>query len=205
MKEIWIKHPIVLNGNIIDLIPLEKEHLNELFVAASNEEIWELTSVNYSAREIFYSSYNDAILDRANGKVYPFIIFHKRAKKIIGSTRFLEINPNDKKIEIGVTWITNEFWGTTVNLECKFLLLRHCFETLNTNRVQFRAKDSNLRSRKAIEKIGAVLEGILRKDKIEVNGTHRNTAFYSIINTEWEAVKETITHQIEQKVYYEKR
>ncbi len=204
MKETWIKHPAVLNGNTIDLIPLQKEHLNELFLAASNEEIWELTSVNYSASELFYASYSEAISDRENGKVYPFIIFHKKAKKVIGSTRFLEIDQINKKLEIGVTWISKEFWGTIVNTECKYLLLRHCFETLNTNRVQFRVKDSNLRSRKAIEKIGAVLEGIFRKDKIEANGTARNTAFYSIIDTEWEAVKKGIIHQIEQKMNSEK-
>jgi RimJ/RimL family protein N-acetyltransferase len=197
----WINHPIVLRGDEIELLPLEKEHLENLFFAASNKEIWELTSVDYSVEEIFYPNFNNAMNDREKGTVYPFIIVHKDSNKIIGTTRFLEIYPNDKKLEIGVTWIMKEYWGTTVNLECKLLLLNYCFETLKTNRVQFRAKENNLRSRKAIEKIGGIFEGILRKDKIEPNGIPRNTAFYSIIDNEWENVKQSIKNQIEIKSY----
>jgi RimJ/RimL family protein N-acetyltransferase len=197
----WISHPIVLKGDEIELLPLEKEHLENLFFAASNKEIWELTSVDYSVEEIFYPNFNNAMNDREKGTVYPFIIVHKDSNKIIGTTRFLEIYPNDKKLEIGVTWIMKEYWGTTVNLECKLLLLNYCFETLKTNRVQFRAKDNNLRSRKAIEKIGGIFEGILRKDKIEPNGIPRNTAFYSILGNEWENVKQSIKNQIEIKAY----
>ena len=201
MKDNWINHPVILKGNEIELLPLEKEHLDSLFLAASNKEIWELTSVDYSVKEIFYPNFNNALSERDNGCVYPFIIFHKYSKKIIGTTRLLEICPNDKKLEIGVTWIMKEFWGTTVNLECKLLLLTYCFETLKANRVQLRAKDNNLRSRRAIEKIGGVLEGILRKDKIEPNGIPRNTAFYSILDNEWETVAESIKQQIEIKIY----
>ena len=140
MKNNWINHPIVLKGDEIELLPLEKEHFEDLFLAASNKEIWELTSVDYSVEEIFYPNFNNAMDDRERGTVYPFIIVHKDSNKIIGTTRFLEIYPNDKKIEIGVTWIMKEYWGTTVNLECKLLLLNYCFENLKTNRVQFRAK-----------------------------------------------------------------
>jgi RimJ/RimL family protein N-acetyltransferase len=130
---------------------------------------------------------------------------HKRTNQIIGTTRLLEIVPNDKKVEIGVTWIAKEFWGSSINLECKLLLLTYCFETLNINRVQFRTKDTNLRSRKAIEKIGGQLEGILRNDKIEPNGIPRNTAFYSILNSEWENAKQNIKNKIKLKTdYYEK-
>ncbi|WP_428225575.1 GNAT family N-acetyltransferase [Flavobacterium sp.] len=199
MKNNWITHPIILKGDQITLLPLEKEHLADLFLAASNKEIWELTSINYSVDTIFYPNFNNAIEDREKGTAYPFIIVHKTSNKIIGTTRFLEINPNDKKIEIGVTWIMKEYWGTTVNLECKLLLLDFCFENLKTNRVQFRAKDNNTRSRKAIQKIGATFEGILRKDKIEPNGIARNTAFYSILDDEWENVKQNIKKQIEKK------
>jgi len=201
MKNNWINHPIVLKGDEIEVLPLEKEHLEGLFLAASNKEIWELTSVDYSVEEIFYPNFNNAINDREKGTVYPFIIVHKDSNKIIGTTRFLEIYPNDKKIEIGVTWIMKEYWGTTVNLECKLLLLNYCFENLKTNRVQFRAKDNNVRSRKAIQKIGGIFEGVLRKDKIEPNGIPRNTAFYSILDSEWEDVKQSIKNQIEIKVY----
>jgi RimJ/RimL family protein N-acetyltransferase len=201
MKSNWINHPVILKGDEIELLPLEKEHLEDLFLAASNKEIWELTSVDYSVEEIFYPNLNNAMNGREKGTVYPFIIVHKHSNKIIGTTRFLEIYPDDKKIEIGVTWIMKEYWGTSVNLECKLLLLNYCFETLKTNRVQFRAKDNNVRSRKAIEKIGGLFEGILRKDKVEPNGEPRNTAFYSILDNEWENVKQSIKNQIKIKAY----
>jgi RimJ/RimL family protein N-acetyltransferase len=200
MKDNWINHPVILKGNKVELLPLEAAHFDSLFLAASNKEIWELTSVDYSVKEIFYPNFNNALNERENGSVYPFVIIHKHSNTIIGTTRLLEIYPNDIKIEIGVTWIMKEFWGTTVNLECKLLLLNYCFETLEANRVQFRAKDNNLRSRRAIEKIGGVFEGILRKDKIEPNGVPRNTAFYSILNNEWEKAKDSIEQQIAVKV-----
>lgn len=200
MKENWINHPIILKGDEVELLPLEEMHLDDLFLASSNKEIWELTSVDYSVKENFYPNFNKALYERENGSVYPFVILHKHSNTIIGTTRLLEICPNDKKLEIGVTWIMKEFWGTTVNLECKLLLLNYCFETLEANRVQFRAKDNNLRSRRAIEKIGGVFEGILRKDKIEPNGIPRNTAFYSILDTEWGIAKESIKQQIAIKI-----
>ena len=200
MKDNWINHPVILKGNEVELLPLEAAHLDSLFLAASNKEIWELTSVDYSVKEIFYPNFNNALNERESGNVYPFVIIHKHSNTIIGTTRLLEIYPNDKKVEIGVTWIMKEFWGTAVNLECKLLLLNYCFGTLKANRVQFRAKDNNLRSRRAIEKLGGVFEGILRKDKIEPNGVPRNTAFYSILNNEWEKAKENIKQQIAVKV-----
>ncbi|HAT3993068.1 TPA: GNAT family N-acetyltransferase, partial [Elizabethkingia anophelis] len=115
------------------------------------------------------------------------------------STRLFEIYPADKKLEIGWTWITKDYWGTTINLECKLLLLTYCFETLKTNRVQLKTKDTNFRSRKAIEKIGGIFEGILRKDKIVSDGTTRNAAYYSILDDEWEQARIKIQKQIVEK------
>ena len=196
---ILINHPLILESSSIKLLPFEKEHFNELLEAASNPEIWELTSVNYSVPEIFHANSNAALADRDKGTAYPFVIIDKTTNEIIGTTRFLEIVPADKKLEIGVTWIKKEYWGTTVNLESKFIMLQYCFEILKTVRVQFRAKSNNLRSRKAMENMGAQFEGIMRKDKIEANGIPRDTAFYSIIDSEWETVKEKITNLIASK------
>lgn len=188
---------IVLEGENIQLFPLQTSHFDALFEAASNPEIWELTSVNYSDPVIFQHSNTTALKDKEKGTVYPFVIVDKHTDTIIGTTRFLEISAADKKLEIGVTWIKKEFWGSTVNMECKYLLLRYCFEHLQLHRVQFRAKADNLRSRKAIEKIGGQLEGIFRKDKIEPSGNYRNTAFYSIIDTEWESAKAMLISKLE--------
>lgn len=200
MNDLWINHPIVLQGKTVELHPLEAENFEKLLEAASNQEIWELTSVNYSVPEIFYSNSNAALQGREDGTVYPFVIIDKSTKEIIGTTRFLDIMPSDKKLEIGVTWIKKEYWGSIVNLECKLLLLSYSFDVLNANRVQFRAKADNIRSRKAIEKIGGVFEGVFRKDKIEPNGYPRDTAFFSIIDSEWENAKKMIELKIEEKI-----
>jgi RimJ/RimL family protein N-acetyltransferase len=195
----WIQHPVLLRGDSVELRPLEKENLDELFKVACNPDIWKLTSVDYSNPDIFYPNFNAALNDRDNGKAYPFLIVDFKNSLIIGTTRLLEVYPLDKKIEIGVTWIDTPFWGTGVNLECKFLLLRYCFEHLFANRVQFRAKADNARSRSALEKIGAAFEGIQRKDKIEPSGNPRNTAFYSITNDEWPDVKSSLIKKIKSK------
>ncbi|PKF76175.1 GNAT family N-acetyltransferase [Chryseobacterium sp. PMSZPI] len=199
MIEKWISHPTILKGTTIDLIPLEKEHFEELYIAASDKELWELIPTDCSEKVLFDKNYELALSERESGKQYPFAILHKETQKLIGSTRFFEIYPSDKKLEIGWTWITKEFWGTTINLECKLLLLRFCFETLKANRVQLKTKDTNFRSRKAIEKIGGVFEGILRKDRIQNDGTTRNAAYYSILDDEWTAAKNKIETQIAEK------
>ena len=176
---------------------MEEVHLDELFELGRDREIWRLTSVDYSDPQIFYPSFAAALRERELGKTYPFLIRLRGDGRIVGTTRFLEIQPQDRKLEIGVTWMASAFWGSGINLECKLLLLAHCFETLDANRVQFRAKADNARSRRALEKIGAVFEGVMRKDKIEASGKPRDTAFYSIVSEEWPALKPRLAAQLE--------
>ncbi|SNB33843.1 GNAT family N-acetyltransferase [Flavobacterium psychrophilum] len=195
----WIKHPTILKGETVDLIPLEKEHFAKLYEVASDKKLWELIPIDCSKQESFNTAYNFAIAERAKGSQYPFVIVHKATNKIIGSTRLFEIFPNDKKLEIGWTWIIQKYWGTDVNFECKLLLLIYSFEILKTRRVQIKTDATNFRSRKAIEKIGGQFEGILRKDKIKENGISRNAAYYSIIDEEWNAVKQKIKDQLANK------
>lgn len=195
----WILYPTVLEGATVDLIPLEKEHLEELYQASADKELWRLVPTDCSDRDTFYDNYQDALTAREKGIQYPFVIIDKRTQKIIGSTRFFEIYEADKKLEIGWTWITQEYWGSVVNLECKLLLLTYCFEVLKTNRVQLKTKDTNIRSRKAIEKIGGVFEGILRKE-IQNDGTTRSAAYYSILDDEWEKAKEKIQFLINNRI-----
>lgn len=199
MKEKWIPYPTILEGKTVELIPLEKEHFEALYAAAADKEFWDLIPTDCSDRTVFYKTYEFALSERETGNQYPFVIRHKETQKLIGSTRFFEIYPSDKKLEIGWTWITKEFWGTAVNLECKLLLLTFCFDTLKTNRVQLKTKDNNFRSRKAIEKIGGVFEGILRKDKVSSDGTTKNAAYYSILDDEWNNAKLTIEKLIKEK------
>lgn len=199
MNKTWFTHPVILKGQNVDLIPLEKEHFEDLYSAASDKQLWELIPTDCSDKATFIKAYNSALSERKKGNEYPFVIYHKSSKKLIGSTRFFEIYPEHKKLEIGWTWIIKEFWGTTINFECKLLLLTFCFGELKTNRVQLKTKDTNFRSRKAIEKIGATFEGILRKDRIQDDGTTRNAAYFSILDDEWEIAKHKILTQIEEK------
>jgi N-acetyltransferase len=196
----WIKHPLVMRGKNIELRPLESETLDALFAVARDPDIWRLTSVDYSVPEIFYPNFDAALRGRESGKSYPLLIRLADSSQIIGTTRLLEITPEDRKLEIGVTWIASRYWGTGANTECKYLLLEYCFESLKANRVQFRAKSDNARSRRALEKIGATFEGVLRKDKIEPSGQARNTAFYSITHDEWPYLKPRLAAKLRQTV-----
>ncbi len=185
MKEPWIKHPIILSGRFVELIPLQESHLDDLFSAASDKTLWEHVPIDGTQYSRFMQVYRLALADRDTGTQYPFVIVHKATGEIVGSTRLFEIYPADRKLEIGWTWIVREYWGTIINIECKFLLLRYCFEVLGACRVQIKTDELNIRSRKAIEKIGGRFEGILRKDRIKDNGISRNAAYYSILDHEW--------------------
>jgi RimJ/RimL family protein N-acetyltransferase len=185
----WLEHPLVFKGRHVELWPLEEAHLDELFEVGRDPAIWRLTSVDYSDPAVFYPNFRAALHDRGQGKAYPFVVRLAGSGQAIGTTRLLDIHPHDRKLEIGVTWIASAYWGRGINTECKRLLLEYCFETLGANRVQLRAKADNGRSRRAIEKIGAVFEGVMRQDKIEPSGKPRNTALYSLVREEWPAAK----------------
>lgn len=185
----WIQHPTVLRGQTVELRLLEKEHLEELYRAAADPLLWEHVPVEGYKRDRFMEVYDRAIEDRNEGRQYPFVISYLSTGRLIGSTRLFEIYPADKKLEIGWTWIVQEFWRTRVNTECKYLLLEYCLEALGARRVQLKTDEKNERSRKAILGIGGQFEGILRKDRIRDNGTSRSAAYYSILDDEWPGVK----------------
>jgi RimJ/RimL family protein N-acetyltransferase len=193
----WPQHPLILKGRLVELRPLENTMLDALFEVAQDREIWRLTSFDYSDPAIFYPNFTAALSDRDQGRSYPFLICLAGSERIVGTTRLLDIHPQDRKLEIGVTWIASAYWGSGVNTECKLLLLEHAFEVLGANRVQFRAKADNARSRRALEKIGAVFEGVMRQDKIEPDGKPRNTAFYSIVREEWPNVRDRLTAKLD--------
>ena len=199
--ENWIKHPTILKGEFVELISLEKSHFAELYELAKEPRIWEFLPTNCSEEIKFIKAYNEALVEREKGNHYPFVILNKATNKFIGSTRLFDIHPKDKKLEIGWTWLHPDFWATGLNYECKLLLLTFCFEQLKANRVQLKTSDINLRSRKAIEKIGAKFEGVLRKDRIRDNGVTRNSAYYSIIDEEWAVVKKNLTAKTKEIKY----
>ena len=125
-----------------------------------------------------------------------FVIVRKSDERAIGMTAYLDIQPRNRGLEIGGTWLTPDVWRTAINTECKYLLLRHAFETLGCIRVQLKTDARNIRSQRAIERLGAVKEGVLRKHMIVKNGYERDTVMYSITDTEWPSVKANLEEKL---------
>jgi RimJ/RimL family protein N-acetyltransferase len=128
----------------------------------------------------------------------PFVAVHLASGRVAGATRYLNVSPKDRGLEIGGTWYGLDFQRTAVNTECKYLLLKHAFETLGAIRVQLKTDARNVRSQKAIERIGAVKEGMLRNHMILPDGTIRHSVFYSILDSEWEGVKTRLEKLMEE-------
>lgn len=184
----WIDRNTSLVGEIIKLVPMDEFHFEELASIAKEKRIWEFISVDMSSTQKCFQVFSNAIFEREKGTQFPFVIYHQHDNKIIGSTRLMNIEPKHLKLEIGWTWLHPDYWATAVNLESKLLLLIFCFEELKAIRVQLKTDENNIRSQKAIRKIGAQFEGVLRNDWIRDNGTIRSSAYFSIIDSEWKSV-----------------
>ena len=187
---------MVLEGERVKLVPLTSNFFDDLLQVGRAKEIWAHISIDGSDSDTLLRELKSAVIRRSTGEQYPFVIIDKLHNKVIGSTRFYNIYPAHRKLEIGWTWYDPAYWGTTYNPECKLLLLEYCFETLKTVRVQFQTSEHNMRSRKAIQKIGGVYEGILRNERILPDGSIRNTAMFSIIQDEWPEVKQRLKNRI---------
>jgi RimJ/RimL family protein N-acetyltransferase len=182
--------PVKLIGNVVRLEPLQAGHLEGLFEAAQDSAIWSFMPYNPSlSGEAMQGWMADALEAQEQGKELPFVIVQRETGKIVGSTRYLTIVPRDYGLEIGGTWLAREVRRTAINTECKYLLLRHAFETLGAIRVQFKTDSRNLTSQRAIERLGAVKEGVLRNHMILPDGYRRHSVYYSILDSEWATVK----------------
>ncbi|PWU67273.1 GNAT family N-acetyltransferase [Gracilibacillus dipsosauri] len=177
-----------LIGEKVKIVPMEKKHVQGLYEIAVEQDVWNHLPKNVQTINDMQSFVEKALEGKESKKEFPFVVLSHN-KQIIGSTRFLNISNTNKSLEIGWTWYSPAVWGTNTNTECKYLLLKHCFETMNLIRIQFKTDEQNIRSQKAIEKLGAVKEGILRNHMVRANGTYRNSVYYSIIDSEWRAVK----------------
>ena len=182
-------HPVVLEGERVQLLPLKKEDTQELFEAGKSPNIWKYMPVKINSLADMEKHVNKIILEAEQGTTFPFTIFDKKSNKIVGSTRFLNISISNYNLEIGTTWLSPEVWRTRVNTECKYLLLKHCFEKLGTIRVQFKTDSRNLKSQKAINRLGAKTEGVIRKHMIMPDRYLRSSIIYSIVSHEWLSVK----------------
>jgi RimJ/RimL family protein N-acetyltransferase len=185
-----IVEPVVLAGRTVRLEPLTEAHVPDLAVAGHDERIWRFTPYgNIETEEQMRAWVLDLLERQRLGTDLPFAVILLENERAIGATRYLEIRPQDRAVEIGGTWYGAPYQRTAVNTECKFLLLRHAFETLGCVRVQLKTDLRNVRSQRAIERIGAVNEGLLRNHMILPDGTLRHSVYYSIIDSEWPGVK----------------
>ena len=182
--------PITLEGEHVRLEPIGPQHAEDLFRVGTDETIW-----RYLARPAFASLEDtqgwirDCIARNEREGRIQFTVVHLADDRAIGSTGYHDIDRSNRSLEIGMTWYGTEYQRTAVNTECKYLLLRHAFDDLGALRVCLKADHRNLRSRRAIERIGAIREGMLRNHRITRDGVNRHSVYYSIIDSEWPAVR----------------
>ncbi|KMK75824.1 GNAT family N-acetyltransferase [Alkalihalobacillus pseudalcaliphilus] len=179
-----------IENEVVQLIPIQIEHLEELALAANDPKIWEHMSVTLLSIEAVKAYINDA--HKRYGEDFAFVIINQATQTIIGATWLLDYSKSHQRVEIGSTWLNPTYWRSAINTNCKLVLLSYCFEDLQVNRVQIKTGHENLRSQKAIERIGATKEGVLRNHMIRKEGTIRHTVMYSITKEEWPEVKQHI-------------
>lgn len=182
--------PFVLEGSAVRLVPLSEAHATELSQVGLRPEIWQhMLYGDIDSEEKMLGFIRDLLQRQAGGTDLPFTVILRATGKAIGCTRYMYINIPHRGVEIGGTWYGPEHQRTSVNTECKYLLLRHAFERWGCIRVQLKTDLNNVRSQRAIERLGAVKEGVLRNHMIRPDGTPRDTVMYSIIDREWPLVK----------------
>ena len=192
--------PIMLEGNYVLLRPPLTTDVFGLSQAAKDGEIWNNPYAVFP-HENDISAYLQVLLKESNSFL-PFIIVDKRSNTIVGSTRYLNIDYDNYRMEIGHTWVAKSFRRTAVNTEMKFLMLQYAFEKLKCIAIEIRTDVLTTISRKAIERLGAKEDGILRNHKIMRNGRIRDTVCYSIIQSEWPLVKERL---LQKMIYYDNK
>jgi RimJ/RimL family protein N-acetyltransferase len=185
--------PVTLIGKHARLEPMTLDHVEALAEIGVGHDFWKFMVYGKMDTVDDMRGWVTDILNRADkGTDLPFVAIHLASGRVAGATRYLNIMPNDRGLEVGGTWYGPEFQRTAVNTECKYLLFQHAFETLGAIRVQLKTDLRNERSQKAIERIGAVREGVLRNHMILPGGFIRHSVFYSILDTEWESVKKRL-------------
>jgi RimJ/RimL family protein N-acetyltransferase len=184
--------PGTLEGNHVKLEPLSLDHLDALCAVGLDPELWKFTTVNIRNCEEMRAYIEEAVRLQAAGTVMAFATRDKKTNKIVGSTRFADIQVAHRTLEIGWTWIATAFQRTAVNTEAKYLMLRHAFEQMHARRVMLKTDETNAKSRAAIARIGAKQEGILRNHMLVWDGRNRNSVIFSIIAEEWPQAKRNL-------------
>ena len=195
---IQFKDDIILENERVLLRPIVLQDVAHLLPFALNEtDIWKFSLVSPAGASEMKAYIEHAVNNRIIQKDYTFIVYDKLARSYAGSTRFYNIDAAAKSLMLGYTWYGKSYQRTGLNRNCKFLLLKYCFENLQAERVEFRADADNLKSKAAMLAIGCVLEGLLRSDGVKPDGTRRNSIVLSILKTEWKnTVRDKLTQMI---------
>jgi RimJ/RimL family protein N-acetyltransferase len=183
---------IILENNFTILRPINKTDIYSLLpVATKDKDLLQFSPAPIYTKDLLQKYIDKAVENRLNKNRYTFIVFDKTQNAYAGSTSFLNISNPDARLEIGTTWYGKNFQGTGLNRNCKYLLMEFAFDKLDAERIEFKTDERNLASRKAIEKIGGQLEGILRQHTLMYDGFRRNTVCYSILKSDWRKLKST--------------
>lgn len=192
----WVR-PVILTGRRVRLEPLSLDHLDDLVAVGADESIWALTIARPTDRSGIEAWIRSALAAGIAGTDVPFATIDLASGRAIGSTRFMSIVPDHRRLEIGWTWVGRAFQRTGANREAKLLQLSHAFEDLGANRVEFKTDARNEISRAALLGMGATFEGIFRNHMIMPNGPLRDSAWYSVVAEEWPAVKARLIASLE--------
>lgn len=192
-------HPVTLEGRAVRLEPLSLEHHAQMCEAGLDFELWHWTTQNIRTPKDMLAYIEHALEDQKRGTALPFATIDKASGKVIGSTRYLNIDVSNLRVEIGATWLGKIWQRTGANTEAKYLMLRHAFEKFGCIRVELKTDSLNQRSRDAIVRLGAQEEGILRNHMLTWTGRIRHTVYYSIIDSEWPEVKTRLEGMLARK------
>jgi RimJ/RimL family protein N-acetyltransferase len=188
--------PITLEGSHVRLEPLSESHHAGLSEVGLDPVLWKWIPTQVQTADQMMAYIRSALADQAKGISLPFATVENATGKVIGSTRYLNIEMAHKRLEIGSTWIAPAWQRTAINTEAKYLMMRHAFDTLGCNRVEWKTDSLNTKSRNAILRLGAVQEGIFRQHMVTWSGRLRDTVYFSVIAPEWPAIKAALEAKI---------
>ena len=191
--------PVTLSGAHASLEPLAAEHLDAVRAAAADGALWRLWYTSVPSPEATPAWLEKALDMREHAGAMPFVVRDNATGDIVGSTRYFNVDAANRRLEIGHTWYAKRAQRTAINSECKLLLLTHAFETLHCIAVEFRTHWFNHASRAAILRLGAKQDGVLRNHQLMPDGSRRDTVVYSILDSEWAAVKSHLRFLLERR------
>ena len=188
--------PVTLQGQHARLEPLRLDHANALSEAVQDGELWKLWYTTIPTPAAMLGEVQRRLDLQASGSMLPFAVIHLPDERMAGMTTYMHIDSANRRLEIGSTWYRQSLQRTALNTECKRMVLGHAFEQLDCIAVEFRTHWHNSASRRGIERLGAKLDGVLRSHQIAANGSLRDTCVYSILASEWPAVRANLDHAL---------